>query len=379
MKKLKRFRLVFILGFILVIIPINAINQPGKAEYKLIAYMMGAKAPEYPDSLIRMLTHINYAFAKVVDGEIAFQSRNPEQQKRIKQSVARIIGLKSKNPGLKVILSVGGWGAEGFSDAALTPESRAKFASSGLKLIQEYGFDGIDIDWEYPGQPGDNNVFRKEDKENFTLMLKALRDELKKTGLPYLLTIASGADEEYFRWTNLGEAQKYLDFINVMSYDFYSGLSTISGHHSNLTKTTIPGAIGISAEIAVDRHMKAGVPAEKLVVGVPFYGRFWRGVPDKYNGLYQQGTTTGQYKVYTEISNIYLNKNTFTRYWDKSAQAPYLYSKDSAMIISYDDPESLKLKTDYVKSRHLGGIMFWEYNGDKSGLLLDAIYRGLNK
>ena len=379
MKKLSGLNAYFIIGITLLLIPLNALNQPGKPQYKIVAYMMGARAPEYPDSLIRMLTHINYAFAKVVNGEIAFQSRNPEQEQRIKLSVSRIIGLKARNPDLKVILSVGGWGAEGFSDAALTPESRAKFAASGCRMIREFGFDGIDIDWEYPGQPGDNNVFRKEDKVNFTMMLKALRVELNKINPAFLLTIAGGADEEYFRWTNLGEAQRYLDFINVMAYDFYSGLSKVSGHHANLSKTDFPGASNISAEIAIERNIGAGVPPEKIVVGVPFYGRFWRGVPDANHGLYQQGSTTGQYKVYTEIINNYLNKNTFTRYWDKSARAPYLYSRDSAMVISYDDPESLRLKADFVKAKHLGGIMFWEYNGDKSGLLLDAIYNGLNK
>ncbi len=377
MKKLSFYSILVMISLVLTSMPAKAQNTSDRSGYKVIAYMMGARAPEYPDSLIRMLTHINYAFAKVVGGEITFPFRNADQQKRIMQSVTRVTGLKSKNPNLKVILSVGGWGAEGFSDAALTAESRQKFAVSGCKLIREYGFDGLDIDWEYPGQPGDNNRYRKEDKENFTLMLKALREELNKLGPDYLLTIASGADEEYFRWTHLGEAQKYLDFINVMSYDFYSGLSSVSGHHSNLSITGSPGAIAISTEIAVDRHVKAGVPAAKLVVGVPFYGRYWRGVPDINHGLYQKTSTTGQYKIYTEILDNYLNINTFTRYWDESAKAPYLYSKDSAMVISYEDPQSLALKAEYVKKNHLGGIMFWEYNGDKTGTLLEAIYRNL--
>lgn len=377
MKKLTGILLLTFFSLWLVSNTIQAQNPADRSGYKVIAYMMGSSAREYPDSLISMLTHVNYAFAKVIGGEIAFASRNADHRKRINQSVSRVIGLKNKNPNLKVILSVGGWGAEGFSDAALTAESRRKFAVTGCKMIREYGFDGLDIDWEYPGQPGDGNVYRKEDKENFTLMLKALREELDKMGPDLLLTIASGADEEYFRWTDLGEAQKYLDFINVMSYDFYSGLSSVSGHHSNLTKTGYPGAISISTEIAVDRHIKAGVPAAKLVVGVPFYGRFWRGVPDTNHGLYQKASTTGQYKIYTEILDNYLNINTFTRYWDESAKAPYLYSKDSAMVISYEDPQSLALKAEYVKKNHLGGIMFWEYNGDKTGTLLESIYRNL--
>lgn len=347
-------------------------------HYRIVGYVMGSRGNDLSSIKAAKLTHINYAFASIINGEIAFRYRSPEQEEPLRQNIKKLTDLRKANPGLKILISVGGWAnCAGFSDAALTPESRELFARSGIRIIEKFGFDGIDLDWEYPGQIGGGEVFRPEDKENFSLMLKALRDEFDKTQASYLITIASGADEEYFRWTNLGEAQKYLDFINIMAYDFYSGLSRVSGHHSNLKKTEFSGAIPISTEIAVERHIKAGVPPEKLVIGVPFYGRFWRGVPETNHGLYQQGSTAGQYKIYTELLNNFVNRNTFTRYWDKSASAPYLYSKDSAMVISYDDPESLRLKTNYVKKNHLGGIMFWEYFGDKSGSLLDTIYSGL--
>lgn len=349
-------------------------QQPGK--YKIIGYVRAIRGADLSAVNATQLTHINYAFASVIDGEIAFRFRNPEQEARLRENLQKLMALKRINPQLKILISVGGWGnCAGFSDAALTADNRSRFAKSALKFMDRYGFDGTDLDWEYPGQIGGGEVFRPEDKENFTLMLKALRDEINNSGNDYLLTIASGADEEYFRWTDLGEAQKYLDFINIMAYDFYSGLSTVSGHHANLKATECKGAAAISVEIAVDRHRKAGVPPEKLVIGVPFYGRYWQGVPDVNHGLYQQGSTAGLYKIYTDLMNNYLNKNTFSRYWDKSAKAPYLYSKDSAMVISYDDPESLALKAKYVKNENLGGIMFWEYFGDSSGGLLETIYK----
>jgi chitinase len=339
---------------------------------------MGSRGHDLASIRADKLTHINYAFASIIDGEIAFRFRSPEQETRIRQNISTLNGLRQANPGLKILVSVGGWGnCAGFSDAALTPESRVKFARSGVRMMKDFGFDGIDLDWEYPGQVGGGEVFRPVDKENFTLMLKALREQFDRTGSPALLTIATGADEAYFRWTNLGDAHKYLDFINIMAYDFYSGLSTVSGHHANLQTADSPGAIPISAVVAVNRHLDLGVPAGKLVVGVPFYGRYWRGVPETNHGLYQQGSTTGQYKVYTELLDQYINKHSFTRFWDISAKAPYLYSKDSAMVISYEDPESLSLKADYVKVAHLGGLMFWEYFGDRSGSLLDTIYSGL--
>ena len=366
----------------LILLLISGIFQPLISKqsdtYRIVGYVMGSRGKDFTTINATKLTHLNYAFASIINGEIAFRFRSPEQEQRVKQNLNKLTDLRKINPDLKILISVGGWGnCAGFSDAALTPETRLAFAKSGVKFIGEYGFDGIDLDWEYPGQIGENEKFRPEDKENFTLMLKALRDEFTKTGTHYLLTIATGADEEYFRWTNLGEAQQYLDFINIMSYDFYSGLSTISGHHSNLSKTDIPGSANISTVIAVERHTKLGVPAEKLVVGVPFYGRYWRGVPETNHGLYQKGSTTGAYKVYSDITSNYLNKNTFTRYWDPAAKAPYLYSKDSAMVITYDDPESLSVKTDYIRTKHLGGVMFWEYYADKSGELLDVLYQKL--
>lgn len=360
-------------------------KKDGQGKYKIIAYVFGSKTGEIPDSLVSMLTHINYAFAKVVDGEIRFQFRRPEHEQLVKQSVARIIGLKKINPDLKVLLSVGGWGAEGFSDAALTDESRKKFAESGTRIVVEYGFDGLDIDWEYPGQPGAGNVFRPDDRENFTLMLKSLREELdhkarelkRARKSPFLLTIATGADQAYVDHTVMAEAEKYLDFINIMTYDFYSGLSSVSGHHSNLYEAAVPGPQEISTEIAVERHIKEGIPVEKLVVGVPFYGRYWKGVSDSSNGLYQPSRSMGLYKGYKEIKTKYLNNPAYTRFWDADARAPYLYSGDSAMFISYDDPESLKLKCNYVKQHRLAGIMFWELSQDYQGELLDAIFENL--
>ncbi len=356
-------------------------NDP---DFKVIAYLHGFRM-DVSRIEVSKLTHINYAFAKVLGGEIRFDIGCPELIARAQDKIRALVELKKINPDLKILLSVGGWGAEGFSDAALTPESRLKFAKSGSLMIREYGFDGLDIDWEYPGQTGGGNIYRAEDRQNFTLMLKALRDELDLLGesvqLPedehYLLTIASGADQAWIDNTEMGEVQKYLDFINIMTYDFHSGLHPKSGHQSNLFKSDLPGASDISVEIAVNGHLNAGVPAGKIVIGIPFYGRYWKGVPDENNGLYQQANSVGLYKVYRQIATNYLTDRSFTRFWDNSAKVPYLYSKDSSMMISYDDEESIKLKTEYVKKEKLAGIMFWEYSQDHQGELLEAIYSNL--
>src|SRR5262249_27342529 len=141
------------------------------------------------------------------------------------------------------ILSIGGWGwSKNFSDAALSDTSRLNFASSAATTVKRFGLDGIDIDWEYPGQIGDGNIFRAEDKENFTLILKALRSELNlltaSTGNHYLLTVAAGADTSFLSHTNMKEAQKYLDYVNLMTYDFKDEGDPIAGHHTNLYSGT---------------------------------------------------------------------------------------------------------------------------------------------
>jgi chitinase len=144
-----------------------------------------------------------------------------------------------------------------------------------------------------------------------------------------------------------------------------------------LYKSKKPGASDISTEIAVERHIQAGVPVEKLVIGVPFYGRFWTGVPDTAAGLYQQTKSVGNSMNYNQIVKKIFSDKSFRHYWDPDAQAPFLYSKDSAMMISYDNPVSLKLKTKYLKKKHLAGVMFWEFSGDFEGELLGALYHGL--
>ena len=214
--------------------------------YKVVGYVAGYRDMDFKTIAAGKLTHINYAFANVIDGKVAFGTPETmiDDTELNANDLVELQDLKEMNPQLKILVSVGGWTWSGnFSDAALTEDSRKKFAASAVAFLKKYHLDGIDIDWEYPGQVGAGNTFRKEDKENFTLLLKEVRQHLDeqskldgRTGNEmYLLTIASGADTAYFEHTNLGEAHQYLDFINIMSYDFHNGLHRLTGHHANLT------------------------------------------------------------------------------------------------------------------------------------------------
>ena len=132
-----------------------------------------------------------------------------------------------------------------------------------------------------------------------------------------------------------------------------------------------------SAEIAVRQHLKAGIPAGKLVLGVPFYGRWWKSVQPKNNGLYQRSTgVTGSYS-YSTIADS-LKNNNFKSYWDESAKTPYIWREKDSLFVTYDDSRSLIIKADFVKKKQLGGIMFWQFNADH-GVLLNSIYQNLNQ
>src|SRR6185369_3274255 len=142
-----------------------------RARYRIVGYV-GSRTNIYAIS-VEKLTHVNYAFATVTpQGEVVLRNENAPSH------LAQLQALKSRNPDLKVIISIGGWGADNFSDAALTDVSRDKFATSAVDMLKRYALDGIDLDWEYPGQPGPGIKFRPEDKQNFTLLLKTIRGQL---------------------------------------------------------------------------------------------------------------------------------------------------------------------------------------------------------
>ncbi|MBI9069341.1 MAG: glycoside hydrolase family 18 protein [Salinivirgaceae bacterium] len=346
-------------------------QSEAKTPKRIIAYVAGWASFDISTIEAKKITHINYAFANIVNGEVQFELDNDSV------NIQKLIKLKNINPDLKLLYSIGGWvWSDQFSNVAVSHDSRNKFAKSAVKLMQKYQFDGIDLDWEYPGQRAEDNIYRPSDKENFTLLLKELREQLNalsnETNKTYLLTIATGANQLYIDNTDLGEAQKHLDFINIMTYDFYHGWHYQTGHHANLHPSKKEMFGGNSVVESVDRHLNAGVPKDKLVVGIPFYGRKWDGVLPTENGLYQPAKTAGIIIDYKDIKDS-LATGDFVRFWDESACAPYAWNKNSNSFISYDDGESLALKIDYIKENNLGGVMFWEYSQDLKGELLNTI------
>jgi chitinase len=326
------------------------------------------------------LTHINYAFANIRDGRVV------EGFTRDRENLALLGGLRQRYPHLKLLISVGGWTwSGGFSDAVLTPESRRRFVESAVDFVRRHDLDGFDVDWEYPGLPGFGNLHRPEDKENFTAVMADLRaaldDEGRKKKRTYLLTFAAGAFSDFIAHTELEKVQATVDFVNLMTYDFREAEGDpLSGHHANL----FPNALDPkqrSADRAVREFLAAGVPAAKLVLGVPFYGRAWGDVTAERNGLYEPGKPlpTPMNLDYVRLAADVIGRDGFVRYWDADAQVPYLWNASRRIFITYEDPESLARKTRYIRERGLAGAMFWEYNSDPSGVLLGALYGGLGE
>ena len=325
------------------------------------------------------LTHVNYAFINIENGVVVEGPRDAEH-------LRALTGLRAKHPHFKVLVSVGGWTwSGGFSEAAATAESRARLVASSVEFVRRHDLDGFDVDWEYPGQPGAGNPHGPQDKPNFTSLMAELRAALdqqgKARGRSYLLTMAAGASRRFLEQTEMERVAGSVDFVNLMTYDFrIAGSDPLAGHHANLYRH--PQDDGSSADAAVRDFIAAGVPAHKLVLGVPFYGRAWSGVQGDLSaqGLYQPGgplvgeaIETGYEKLAAEL----VGRNGFSRHWDGASQAPYLWNPERRVFISYDDPESLRIKCRYIRDKGLAGAMFWEYYADQSGALLGTLFEEL--
>jgi chitinase len=363
-------RIAAVILFVFAAMPVLAHAQ----QKVIVAYVFPQNRPLTPDEVnVRKLTRINYAFANIKDGEII------EGFSHDAENFATLHELKKVNPALKVLVSVGGWTWSGnFSDAALTRQSRARFISSAVRFIERHQLDGLDIDWEYPNQVGNGNVYRPEDKHNFTLLLAELRQrfdlEEKRLHRRLYTSIATGASQKFLDNTEMDKVQRYVDTVNLMTYDFYVGGPT-TGHDAPLFHNPADPK-NVSAERSVELFLQAGVPARKLVLGVPFYGRSWGEVSSENNGLFQSGKAAkGVHFSYPELPNLLATG--FVRYWDETASVPFLYNPQTQVFVTYEDPQSLAAKCRFVNQHRLGGVMFWEYFNDSTGILLDAVHAGL--
>lgn len=329
-------------------------------EYYKIGYIWDGYLDKVTPEDMKILTHINIAFGLIDDENGKIKTSHLKNTEYIKK-------LREYNPDIKILLSVGGWGAGGFSNAASTADGCKKFAESGYDAYKILGLDGIDIDWEYPCSDSAGIDASPKDKYSFTAMLKNLREALPKSAM---LTIAAGAGDYFIEDTEMEKVQEYLDYVQLMTYDMCWGDTTM--HHTNLYGSDI------SADYSMNLFNKAGVPLDKIIIGAAFYSREWQNIISAENGgLYQKtgkpAGFAGSGPKYTDLCENYINKNGYIRYWDDTAKAPYLFNEKEGHFITYDDEESIKFKCGYIKKSGIKGIMYWEHSCDRKRYLINAI------
>ncbi|MGB3393518.1 MAG: glycoside hydrolase family 18 protein [Stenotrophomonas sp.] len=350
-----------------------ALVATAQAQPRLIGYVMDSPAPLQLTA--SKLDVVNFAFAVVAaDGSVHLPGTVDPARLRA------VVGKRIDNPKLQVVLSIGGWGAGNFSEAAATAAARARFIDSSVALMHQFDLDGLDIDWEYPTL-GDADISHSpDDRRNFTVLLEQLRARLDAEGKGqrhYLLTIAA-AEGRFAAGLELPRIAASLDWINLMTYDFHGSLTPTTGHHAGLSRSPLAAPQDRNTEAAVQYFLDACVPAAKINVGVPFYGRTFGDVDPANDGLYGRFASDGGFITWQQIVHTRLGAPGWQRHWDEAAQAPYLWNPAERRFITYDDPQSLAIKAGYVKRNGLGGIMYWEQRGDDSEQLLDVLHEALH-
>lgn len=277
--------------------------------------------------------------------------------------------------GVKVMPSIGGWTlSENFPTVAADPATRAHFASECVRILKEYKFDGIDIDWEYPGYAEHKGT--PADKQNYTLLMQAIRDSIdaygKKIKYRFLLTAAFGANKSQMENIEWDKIKNIMDYINLMTYDYNGTWSPEANHHTSLyePKQGWGGSVDKAVELMTKDY---NVPVGKLNLGVAFYGRSLL-MKDSTSGLYSTNhmalsdsitysTDLGMPQYY----DILLKMKKFNKYWDSTAMAPYLVGKPGKnryTFVSYDDEQSVRMKAQYVIDKEAAGVIIWDVTGD---------------
>lgn len=327
---------------------------------KVIAYYTG-NAATLEQYNLNQVDQVIFSFMHLMGDTLGFN--DPKRATRLKE----ITALKKQYPHLSVLVSLGGWGGcKTCSEVFSSEEKRRIFAGSVLRICNNFDADGIDLDWEYPGIPGyPDHQWKQEDVPNFTALIQALRDSL---GWKRQVSFAAGGFtkflEESVEWEKV---MPLVDRVNLMTYDLVSGFSKVTGHHTPLYSH---GATTESTNHCVQWLIGKGISRKKLVIGGAFYARVWKDVPAINNGLYQTGVF--ERGVPFKIQEAYFDAGKgWQMHWDNEVKAPYAFNPTTGQFATFDDRQSLALKTRYAIDNQLGGIMFWQLGEDtiQNGLL----------
>ncbi|KAI0179604.1 glycoside hydrolase family 18 protein [Hypoxylon sp. FL1284] len=325
------------------------------------------------------LTHILYAFANVrpdsgevyltdtwADTDIHWEGDSwNDTGTNLYGCLKQLNLLKRRNRQLKVLLSVGGWTySSNFKQPASTAAGRATFASTCVDLIKNLGFDGIDIDWEYPQSAAE--------AADLVALLRAVREAMDAYSgtLPapyhFELTVACPAGAQNYSKLDLPAMDQLLDFWNLMAYDYAGSWDAVSGHQANLFPSpTNARATPFSTAAALDHYVSRGVRSDKIVLGMPLYGRAFQGTDGlgaPYSGV-GEGTWEAGVHDFCKLPLAGAAEQI-----DREAGASYCYEPGTRTLVSYDTVDMARHKTQYLKQeRQLGGAMWWESSADKAG------------
>jgi chitinase len=320
-------------------------------------YIYDGSKTKYRDDDAAKIDQMFYSFALFRQGRVSIS--HWKNYKKFQTYVKR-------HSNIMPIISIGGWGADGFSQAAATAAGRAVFVSNVMTMMQENGFLGVDIDWEYPGSSVAGIKSSPNDRQNYTLLLQAMRNGIDtlsaEDGIPRRLCIAISGSPYLIPFLECDKIGTIVDQVNLMTYDLHQ--SDTASHHSALYASH-PSAL--SADACVKAYINAGIPAGKIMLGVAFYGHRW---VTTYAAPLYQPAKIGDTLSYAEIARM-IKKTPDAVKYDNLAHAPYFLN--GKVFISYDDERSIAQKGAYAMERGLMGLFAWEYGSESTGALVDAM------
>lgn len=328
--------------------------------HRVVMYVYDDASFALKDRDAGLVDQVNYSFALIRDGEA-----HGDHWHGIRQMSAFL----ERHPQVDGVLSVGGWGADGFSQACATQEGQRKLADSILRLMDAHGFVGVDIDWEYPGSSAAGIASSDSDVEHWYALLGLLRQGLDErtasTGRKHLLSVAVGGGRQQLNNVSGSRLDKLVDQVVLMAYDL-RGFDRVTGHHAGLYPD---GGVEIAGSYGVGSLVNGGLSSQKLLLGIPAYGHMWRQVSGG-DGLNQRAGTSGN-KVLSFPELQALEEQGYTRYWDDVAQACWWY--DGKNFVSGEDEMSLAAKVAYIRKKGLLGAAVWCWNNDPESTVVEAI------